>query len=159
MSDAQRYLSLISRQQKKLAYAQTLLPVFEEAARIIGPGQSLNAISRWLTETGIKPGPGAKDGAKFGVQALTDFLYCDEPEATQEAIEGFPSRNDGYAVKVLRSFMINRGGFKPPEYSAERQEFEHRRVLKHVENLKITGRALRTALRMPTGAAFPVARW
>lgn len=80
----------MKRQQKKFRYAETLVPVFVEAAADLGAQRTESALASWLNEKGIRPGATPKQGAKWHRQRLPEILsrLVDPPALDSRQVAG-----------------------------------------------------------------------
>lgn len=99
-----RFTSLYERQNSKLDFAETLIPSFQRCGGQIGRFNSLREVCRWLDAHHVPPSATSKAGSKWHPQRLTDYLYMDGSEATDETIAEARNRNEGMRVKIQRMF-------------------------------------------------------
>lgn len=102
--DPDRLVSLYERQKRKLDFAETLIPVFERCGDEIGRFRSLREICAWLDANHVQPSRTAKRGSKWHPQRLSDYVYMDGSEPSDEALEASNDRSEGMRVKIRRTF-------------------------------------------------------
>lgn len=161
MTDPQRYLALIKRQQNKLKYAPIIEAEFHDAVGELGPNPSLNELSKWLTG---RVGPSATANlANWRPQTVHDWLWFDGEEPTEGNLETFVEkgrtmtksqirqwrRKMGFRVNILE--MWNRVQFLiSADWGEDRMLYLERELHAHLVEIEKVARRLRAALLIPT---------
>lgn len=159
MTDPDGYYSNLNRQRAKLAYARSLLPHLQRCVQDVGPNPSYSVIARWLEEQGVKPSAGAKEGAKWNAQVITDYLLMDGLEPTTENIETYIQERDranklgqrkvarkfGFRITISARWRENEWKILSSK-GEERRHYDEQQLAKHIDEVVKVASALRAAL-------------
>jgi hypothetical protein len=161
MSDFDSYLSLVKRQQKKLDYALTLIPVFASSVPDIGPNPSANELARWLNTQSVKPSPNTKGEARWVPQSVLDMLYFDGIEPTPESLGEFAPRDQKERKRLLRQYgfrftaslewIISSANLQRDKGEAH-WLFQRQKHEQHIDRIREVAKLVRGALLIPERA-------